>query len=758
MHQVYVNATSYFELSEQALIEMDQFVIELAQFCHGESNASASAICYLEQSEDESSTVGWFQAIGEDAELLSTFGHAGVWNAEIINAIQTGVETRLLFCRETGTFTNQDNDEDEKAESNGVPEYVELGPLEYTPVADSSPGNLPHENGASSNGRHLAKAWWTTDFSVASSLYENEVSQERLADQPHPHEEPFLPSPIAALWIRPLSAINAVVSICQIDQENKTEFIHVVHNAHTLREIHGVLGQARAENESTRKILRLATGLSGSLPLPEQAYHQANEIRQYLDCDRVAIFDINRHCATALAVSGQPKFNRRSNSIRASQDLVGSIAQTGEAFWFNGDFEELSDSLKKKTKRYMDETLVNSFAIFPLIQQEKPTYPSEEETMQEAISPGSASKQKTIGAVLVEQTEDFIDREPVQEEWNLVKPLVTNQYAKSRQYDSIFLIRLWTLLGRFAAFYRGQTKRKAWIITSLIVVFIFGSLLVQSDFKVRCEGYLIVEGTKDLYSQGDGLVSELNVHDGKQVQAGEVLIVQENLELENERLKLIGQISQLRAEIDEFNDKRVSAMLFPESDKDRDSPKSSQEVRKREVELNELLRQKKIVEQEIAHLTIRAPFAGTIAGWKAERRLLDRPLEKGTHLFSVIPLDAECKLELRVPDQRAGYVQTAWQQAQTTQTSLEIVFRLASAPGVDRYGHVTFVSPGLEKDEDIGYALPVYARSQTEIPTTQLRSRTAVMGKVVCGRGSLAYCKSYEALDWLKSKFFEFVY
>ena len=131
-------------------------------------------------------------------------------------------------------------------------------------------------------------------------------------------------------------------------------------------------------------------------------------------------------------------------------------------------------------------------------------------------------------------------------------------------------------------------------------------------------------------------------------------------------------------------------------------------------------------------------------------------MEKGTHLFSLIPKDASFKLELRVPDQRAGYVQTAWQEANENDNELPVVFRLASAPGKDRKANVSFVSPGLERDEHIGYALPIYAMATDEIPEAERKSRTAVMAKVICGRRSFAYCKSYEAIDWIRSKFFEF--
>ena len=138
-----------------------------------------------------------------------------------------------------------------------------------------------------------------------------------------------------------------------------------------------------------------------------------------------------------------------------------------------------------------------------------------------------------------------------------------------------------------------------------------------------------------------------------------------------------------------------------------------------------------------------------------QQRLSNRPLDKGTHLFSLIPHDANVRLDLRVPDQRAGYIQKAWKDSKEQDKELELDFRLSSAPGVEQQAQVVFVSPSLEKDRDIGYSLLVHAIAEEEISSELIRSKTVVLGKIICGRHSIAYCKSYEALDWLNSKLFE---
>lgn len=808
MFGVYGSTNQYLKFSPESVADFKLFTRELAAFSdqlsqsYGSACVQVSKVSEASEAADGENVLGpdataetmrWYNFKGPEFDLLNSIKPRDLLDSKIKYALKTGKEVCLYYSASTGIISQTPP---VAVPVSATPDSAEVmssvAVKSSRPAADDAAFDALSDqalfNGGDFDSSASGQTGQTGQTGQASQTTDGQIDDEysdlidedfgdsfgdsfgqQFDQQIDRHNDDHSRDPIdvaagtsstfdrSVCWIRPLSSNIVSVSLCDISQSGN-RLIDTIRNAHAAREMCIQKQAAEAKNEETRRIVQLANGVSESLPLKEQAYLQANEIRRYLNCDRVTIFDINNHNATTLAVSGQPKFNRRSNSIRAGQSMVGRIAKTREPFWFSGNFEDLADSVMQDVRRYTDQSLVNSFVIFPLIKQVQPTYPSEEEVMQEAISPGAASKQNVIGAVLVEQIEDVIEKPKIEERWNEIKVLTVNQFYNSRRYDSIFLLRLWTRLGRFAAFYRGQTRRKAIAITAAIATLVLAALLIPADFKIRCEGYLVFENTMQLYTTSDGNVKELNAFDGKAVKQGDLLLVLENAELLTESVKLTGRIAQLEAEIEDHNDARINVLLSGDTSPNADPDALAQEVRQMENELSELRLQNQLMQSELKQLSVTAPFDGTISGWKSERRLLGRPLQKGVLLFSLIPDHANFKLELRVPDQRAGYVQKAWLEAQEDDRELPVVFRLASAPGADHRAQVAFVSPGLERDEHIGYTLPIEAITNDDIPVSQRKSKTAVTAKVICGRRSFAYCKGYEALDWVKGKMFEFVY
>ena len=709
MFQILESSGQSLNFSEESVTNFEKFLHELGDFCHalGEATASAIVSCQVDESDELSLT--WQGTAGSEVERLENLSGWEHVKPRIRLSLERSMETCLAYCRASGA----------------------VSPLGNTvSTVESNRGSSATET-ANDNAPIVV-----------------------ILEEPSP-EAPAPALPESVLWIRPISKRCVLLSICPKTSLTKP-LLYIVHNAHHARSSCLAELEAKKKHADTRKVVRLAEKVSSKLPLKEQGYLLANEISQFLDCDRVTIFDVNNSSANAIAVSGQPKFDRRSNTIRTGQNMVGRIAKTGSPFWFSGNFDELADSLKDIVRRYTDESLVNSFVLFPIVSTKHPVYPSEEETMLEAINPGSASEEKTIGAVLVEQIEDTLEQPAVESQWKEIHSLVRHQYQNSRKYDSIFLGRWWDALGRFAEFYRGQTKKKAIAITSAIAIVLLGAFLIPADFQIRCEGYLVFENTLEMYSKGEGDVVELLVNDGQEVKAGDLLVVQRNIPMEQELEKIMGEVSETKTEIESLNDSRSMSFFSSNKASENNTEEIAQKVKQLDAKLAKLERQAELAQSNLQLLEYRAPFDGVVAGWKARRRLLGRPLEKGTHLFSLIPLESNFRLELRVPDQRAGYVQTAWAKALEKEETLEVTFKLASSMGKSRLAHVDFVSPGLERDEHIGYSLPIYAAALEKLPAAETKSRTAVLAKVKCGRCSFAYCKSYEVIDWVKSKIFEY--
>ena len=83
----------------------------------------------------------------------------------------------------------------------------------------------------------------------------------------------------------------------------------------------------------------------------------------------------------SLAASGQVTFNRRSNVVRYTERLAEVVLKSGEALWFDGNQDELAEPIQKAVAKYIDESLVQSFALFPIVERQQPVFASEEQSL-----------------------------------------------------------------------------------------------------------------------------------------------------------------------------------------------------------------------------------------------------------------------------------------------------------------------------------------------------------------------------------------
>ena len=321
------------------------------------------------------------------------------------------------------------------------------------------------------------------------------------------------------------------------------------------------------------------------------------------------------------------------------------------------------------------------------------------------------------------------------------------------------MLPLILLMTKFFALFRGHTRRTAWGLTLTAAVLIAAGFLIQTDFKVRCEGYLQPEKMHHVFVGKDGVVTQVLAKEGQQVAAGQPLMILQNRELELELANLTGELKEKKQQHEH--------MIFRRLSHSEDSPEqTSSDLSYHEMAEQTGLLSKQIAslekrlalkQKQIDSLSVRAPFAGQVMGWNVDRKFLNRPLEQGVRLFSVAKVNNKRLLELKVPDQRSGYVQNAFRKSDSKEKNLQVEFSIASFPDQQYEAEVTHINPGLEQDTDLGYVLPVEAIPTSELPEG-LRAGIPVVAKVECGRKSFIYCKTYEFVDWMHRTTFEYLF
>ena len=517
--------------------------------------------------------------------------------------------------------------------------------------------------------------------------------------------------------------------------------------------------EARIRQNALQEALELGQSTSLTLEKEKSGFLLANGLKSYLNVDRVTLIEQTGTQMRTLAVSGQVTFNRRANVVRYTERLAQVVLKSGEALWFDGDQEELAKPIQKAVRKYIDESLVQSFALLPIVERQQPVFASEEQALIELVNPGRTDIRKIRGAVLVESIQNPIDRSKMEAQWEQARPQVENNFNNAKQHSDMFMLPLILLMTKFFALFRGHTRRTAWGLTLTAAVLIAAGFLIQTDFKVRCEGYLQPEKMHHVFVGKDGVVTQVLAKEGQQVAAGQPLMILQNRELELELANLTGELKEKKQQHEHMIFRRLShSEDAPEqTSSDLSYHEMAEQTGLLSKQIASLEKRLALKQKQIDSLSVRAPFAGQVMGWNVDRKFLNRPLEQGVRLFSVAKVNNKRLLELKVPDQRSGYVQNAFRKSDSKEKNLQVEFSIASFPDQQYEAEVTHINPGLEQDTDLGYVLPVEAIPTSELPEG-LRAGIPVVAKVECGRKSFIYCKTYEFVDWMHRTTFEYLF
>ena len=207
--------------------------------------------------------------------------------------------------------------------------------------------------------------------------------------------------------------------------------------------------EARTQHNALQDALELGQSTSLTLEKEKSGFLLANGLKSYLNVDRVTLIEQTGTQMRSLAVSGQVTFNRRANVVRYTERLAQVVLKSGEALWFDGDQDELAEPIQKAVRKYIDESLVQSFALLPIVERQQPVFASEEQSLIELVNPGRTDIREIRGAVLIESIQNPIDRPKLEARWEQVRPQVENNFNNAKQHSDMFLLPLILLMTKF---------------------------------------------------------------------------------------------------------------------------------------------------------------------------------------------------------------------------------------------------------------------------------------------------------------------
>jgi len=269
-------------------------------------------------------------------------------------------------------------------------------------------------------------------------------------------------------------------------------------------------------------------------------------------------------------------------------------------------------------------------------------------------------------------------------------------------------------------------------------------LAAPIPLEVEASGQLLPATVRSVFAPADGVVEAMYVHHAQTVNAGTTLLDIRSPELDLERERVAGQISELNARLAAIQVLRTQGRpAGPEAGGDL----SAQEEQVH-VALKGAMEQRRLIQEQSARLTLRSPIAGVVDRWDLDEALAARPVVRGQHLCDILDVAGPWKLDLRIPDQSAARVFAARSAA----GGLPVRFVVRTEPRTEHITTLSRVGERTEVDEAGQLFLRGTAAVTSDLPVAR-RAGASVLARIDCGRRSRAFVWFHDLWDFVALKF-----
>lgn len=461
----------------------------------------------------------------------------------------------------------------------------------------------------------------------------------------------------------------------------------------------------------------------------------ANDGRQLAVCDRISVLVRQRRGYRLLAASGVERINPRAGSVRSLESLATLVAGHTEPVW-----QQLGPSETVETRsnngrvdqtiaRHAQESGAVCFGAIPLVTNR--------------IDPGDA---RPLAIVIFENFQAASD-------WPSQKSLALSLSQRSMPFlvaaverDSIPWLGLWRTIQRGPRFFR----RPAAVIGLLVVGIALAMMaLVPAEFTVSGTGELWPASRRDLFASTSGVVDQILVDHGHDVELNQPLIVLRDPDVEQELPRVTGEIATTIERLRGVQIARLTGSGASEpGSRFRQLTSEEEELKER---LKTLERQRALIEERRQKLTLRSPIAGRVLTWDTNQHLSARPVERGQSLLTIGETGGLWIVEVHIADKDAGHML----RAQSTRGSdLEVEFQLPSEPGRTHRGKIRDVALVSElNDRSSGHVRVIVEFDSSQIE--QLRPGASAIPRIRCGRKPIGYVWFHDLIDaiWIRLLF-----
>lgn len=463
----------------------------------------------------------------------------------------------------------------------------------------------------------------------------------------------------------------------------------------------------------------------------QTAYIIANEGRILINCDRLSVLQRIGSTYRLIAASGVDAIERRSESVQRLEILVGCIQSLDRPYWSMEAEQKYPPQITEPLHAYLDLASSRSLMIFPL---QHITAETSEETLESRSQNQPDARQLTIGAIVVEQFHDVTPGSTLLDRAFAVSRHGGTSLYNALQFESFPffpILKHWS----HSPLRKKQLTWRNLIAPSLILVLICVILIfTPADLHIEGTGTLQPVEQQNIFASADGVVDQILVHQGEQVQTDAPLIILRDSDLELEFSRVRGEIQTAQKRLAVIQAARLE--LNPT---DANALQQANRLSAEQEELNERLKslsdQRALLKQQQDALTLKSPLSGEVLTWDFQEKLLARPVQRGQKLLTVAHLKGPWILKMQVPDSEIGHVLEAQRQSKSP---LLVSFLLLTDADQTYQGTIETIAATAEPDKDGIPTVQITVKLDHE-SINGLRPGASVLPQINCGKRALGY-------------------
>lgn len=501
------------------------------------------------------------------------------------------------------------------------------------------------------------------------------------------------------------------------------------------------LAKLSNRSEKWTERMQFINEVHGTIDYKETAYSIANEARRVLNADRVSVGRWTGRKCKITSISSQDRFDNRSNVVRKLSKVASAAVGADSTFWVTGDTEGLAPEVAKKINNYLDESHSRTLAVIPLAIR-----PPDEPDLD--MKKRGRKKPRKLGAIVIEYFDADVTQQQVQDDCDLIVQQSQLALENARKHGEIFLQPVLKKLGWLQKTLFGDHLRKTLTGIFALGLVTLAMIFVPWELTMRVEGVLRPEVRRQIFAESKGIVEEVYFEEEDVVAQGQPLLKLRDFDREQQMRSLISEEERIEEQLDavgrELN-RRVS-----------DEQKS--QIRSQRASLGaELTSVRKRIEfgRKAAKqiFEVQSPIDGSVVTWNAQQRLKGLVVQPNQLLVSIAQLDGKWQLEVKIPHQKIGYVETAFTAAKEAgEDTIDVEFALSTNPSQTFKGKLNRISnrPHTDQAGNQNYRGMIEVDSE-DLDIDELRPGSGATVRIQCGEVPLYKRCFYQVVDWVKA-------